>query len=404
MFQLWMPLRNLSRNLRRTLLSLAIIALGTAMSYAVRGYVDDALFNIRNGVVEQTGNLQIASPLLWDNEREDFAYLLSPETVAAVTAILDRHPEVSSYTEQLGFSGLGLAGRKSKVLRVTALEPGNETLDYNDLVAEGAGLQPGDRGRMLIGRSLADELNVSPGGSVRVNLTTVDGAINLGTFTVAGVYELNDVQAEGQLAFIPLSFGQLLLNTPGLDKLIVRLDRLEDTDRLAEAVQAELDAAGLDLEVRTWVELSEFYQQISGFFVALFAFLTLAISVLVFFIVLQVLTMSFLERTREVGTIRAIGTRGRQVFWMFLAEGAYLGLLGGAAGLALGWLGGQGFNALGIGWTPPGAQDPVPVQLALGWGNALLPFAVSAVATLASAVYPSAHSARLKIVEALRTN
>jgi len=404
MFQLWMPLRNLARNLRRTLLSLAIIALGTAMSYAVRGYVDDALFNIRNGVVEQTGNLQIASPLLWEGERENFAYLLPPETVRAVHAVLDGHPEVRSYTEQLGFSGLGLAGRKSKVLRVTALEPGNGTLDYNDLVAEGAGLQPGDRGRMLVGRSLAEELNVSPGASLRVNLTTVDGAINLGTFTVAGIYELNDAQAEGQLAFIPLNFGQLLLNTPGLDKVIVRLDRLEDTDRLAEALQAELDAAGFDLEVKTWVELSEFYRQISGFFNALFAFLTLAISVLVFFIVLQVLTMSFLERTREVGTIRALGTRGRQVFWMFLAEGAYLGLLGGVAGLSLGWLGGQGFNVLAIGWTPPGALDPVPVRLALGWGNAWLPLAVSALATLASAVYPSAHSARLRIVEALRAN
>jgi putative ABC transport system permease protein len=123
--------------------------------------------------------------------------------------------------------------------------------------------------------------------------------------------------------------------------------------------------------------------------------------VLVFFIVLQVLTLSFLERTREVGTIRAIGTKRYQVFLMFFMESVFLGLLGGLIGIVAGWLAGQGFNALGIGWTPPGAIEPVPVRLRLELKNAVWPFLISAMATALSALYPALHSARLNVVEAL---
>ena len=398
-----LALRNLLRNARRTALSLAIIALGAAMTFAVRGYVDDAVFNIRDGTVSQYGNFQIASPLLFDNETEGYEYLISPETLSQVQTMLHRHPEIVGHTVQLNFSALASLGRKTQVLRAVATEPGNHALDYNDLVIEGAGLHPEDQGKVLIGKSLAEERNLKPGDAFRLNASTVDGAYNVGKLEVAGVFSLNNAQAEAQLAFVPLAYAQALLNTAGYGKVIVSLDNLEDTERVADAVQADLNAAGLGLEVRTWDQLSEFYQQITGFFDALFLFLTFAISVLVFFIVLQVLTMSFLERTREVGTIRALGTKSSQVFSMFLTEGFLIGLAGGVFGIALGWFFSLGFNALGIGWTPPGALDPVPVRIAANAQVMLAPLIVSVVATVLSALFPSARSARQRIVDALRT-
>lgn len=393
--------RNLRRNARRTLLSLAIVALGTAMSYAVRGYVDDALYNIRNGTVLQYGNFQIASPLLFDNEAEGYGYLIGPQDADRVLALLKAHPEVVDATAELHFTALASFGRRSKVLRATAMRPGNAALDYNKLVTTGRGLAPDDVNAVLIGESLAQERALAPGDAFAINLSTVDGAFNVGQLDVVGVFALNSAQFEGQLIFVPLDYAKALLNTDGVGKLIVALDSLEATDRVATAVQAQLAAAGLNLAVRTWYELSDFFKTITGFFNALFAFLTLSISVLVFFIVLQVLTLSFLERTREVGTVRAIGTRAGQVFGTFLCEGALLGLGGAALGLVLGGLLALGVNALGIGWRPPGAIDPVPVRLALGLGNAGVPFAVSTLATLASAVYPALRCARQSIVGAL---
>lgn len=399
--KLLIPLRNLLRNRRRTLLSLAIIALGTAMIYAVRGYVDESMLSIQEGTVRQFGNFQIASPLLWAEKTENFQYLIAPEQVAQIEEILKDTPGVRAYTVQLTLSGLAITERKTKVVRATALEPNNRALDYNDLVEAGAGLEPTDRAKVLIGRTLAQELALKPGDFFTVNTTTVDGAYNVGPLQVAGIYTLNNAVVEGQLIFIPLQYGQTLMDTTGVAKVIVSLDSIAQTDRVATDVQKRLQKAKLNFEVRTWVQLAEFYRQIKSFFDILFGFMTMAVSVLVFFIVLQVLTLSFLERTREVGTIRAIGTKRYQVFLMFFMESVFLGIFGGLIGVLAGWLAGQGFNALGISWKPPGALEAVPVQLLLGLHNALGPFIISVIATVLSALYPSLHSARLNVVEAL---
>jgi putative ABC transport system permease protein len=401
-----LPLRSLSRNRRRTLLSIAIIALGTAMIYAVLGYVDQTFYQIRLGTVAQYGHFQIAAPSLWAEKTEGYDYLIQSEKLAQIKKILNKQPEVEDSTTEMSFSGLASTEHKTKVVRATGLEPANKAHDYNNLVikGQGEGLKPTDRGKVLVGKLLAEELQLKLGDFFNVTTTTVDGAYNVGPLQVAGIFTVYNTQADSQLIFVPLSYGQTLLDTAGVTKVIVKLRDIDETDHVAAAVQQQLTAAGLDLEVRTGFQLAVFYQQAIAFFDMLFGFIMAAVGVLVFFIVLQVLTMSFLERTREVGTIRAIGTQRSQVFSIFLMESVFLGVLGAAAGLALGWVLGQGFNALGITWKPPGVSEAVPVQLRLMWSNAWPPFIVGLIATLLSALFPSFHAARLRIVDALRTS
>jgi len=123
---------------------------------------------------------------------------------------------------------------------------------------------------------------------------------------------------------------------------------------------------------------------------------------LVFFIVLQVLTLSFLERTREVGTLRALGTLGQEVFRLFLLEGAGLGLVGGLVGLLFGVALSLAFNAAAIPWRPPGTVQAVTLgvnftPLVLG-----VPLLLSLLSTVVSALLPAGQMARLSVVEALR--
>jgi putative ABC transport system permease protein len=399
-----LALRNLLKNYRRTLLSIAIIALGTAMSFAVRGYVVSSLEGIQVGIVQQFGNFQIAEAALFDNETEGFDALIPPEDFSIINGVLSNYSEITAINRQLNFSGLAAFGQRSKVLLGISVIPGIDAVNPNDLLTEGDGLQPDDSGKVLIGKSLAEERNLAIGDSFRINASTVDGAYNVGGLEVAGIFSLNSQQFEGQLIYVPLEYAQLLLNTDGVGRVIVLLDSVEASQRIADAVEADLRAAGLNYDVRIWTELSEFFQQITGFFNALFVFLTLAVSILVFFIVLQVLTMSFLERTREVGTIRALGTKSSQVFSMFIAEGILLGLFGGLTGVGLGWIFSIGFNALGVGWTPPGALEPVPLNIGASLSVATIPFLVSFFATSLSALFPSLRSARSNIVEALGSN
>ncbi|MDD4903361.1 MAG: ABC transporter permease [Candidatus Bipolaricaulis sp.] len=398
----WIPLRSIWRNRRRTVLSIGIIALGTAVSFFVLGFVESSRRLIQESTVHEYGNLQIGSPDLWNGTADSYDRLIPPDAVAQIEAALAEEPTLVGSTVQLQFPGLLARGERTQVVRATGVVPGNGVLEFNDLVFIGRGLAPDDRAAILIGRSLAEKLALSPGDAITLTLTTVDGAYNASPFTVAGVFRFTSEAFEQQVVFMPLGYAQRLLNTPGVDRVIASLSSLEATNPARQRLQSALRGASLAVDVKTWDELSPFYRQLSSYFSALFGFLSAAVSILVFFIILQVLTLAFLERTREIGTLRAIGTTRAQVFRLFLAESAWLAVVGSAAGVVIGTLLGLGFNAVGIEWRPPGTVEPVRLAVQLGVATAAVPFVVSVAATLLSALFPSIEAARLRVVDALR--
>ncbi len=399
-----LPLRSLLRNRRRTILSISIIAIGTAVSLFVLGFFSASEKSIQEVTVQEFGTLQIASGNFWDDSAENYEYLMDETTLSLVKEILSKEVTVNSDSPLLSFSGLIASGQTTKVVQATALIPANETLDYNKLVIEGRGLEPSDTAAALIGRSLADELQLKPGNVVTITLNTVNGAFNAGPLKVAGIYAFASGQVESLQIFIPLNYGQALLNTRGVDRLVVMLDDLSSTKVARQRIQAELDQVVPGLKVRTWDKLSPFYEQLAGYFNALFGVVSLAISVLVFFIILQVLTMSFLERTREIATVRALGTKRHQVFVLFFTESLWLAVIGSLFGVVVGIVLGYVFNAIGIEWRPPGTVEPIVLAVRLTLGTAWLPFLIGIMATILSSVFPSIRSARLQVADALRAN
>lgn len=401
---LLIPLRNLVRSRRRTGLSAAVIGLGTAVALVVLGFVDASRGIIQETTVQQFGNLQLATPQLWEDAFGEDDVLLHPERADKARARVLEEPGVTGVTAQLTFSGLAAHRRSSQVVQAVGVEPKNLVLSYEQLVVDGRDLEPDDRGTMLIGRTLAEKLGVSVGTFVNLTATTVDGAFNVLPLEVVGIYTFATAQVEARQVFVPLRGAQTLLGVEAVDRLVVALENLGLTESAAANVQASMNAAGLDLEVRTWDELSPFYRQLSGFFDILFGLLILAVFVLVFFILLQVLTLAFSERIREVGTLRALGTKQGEVLWLLMSEAAWLGLLGGGLGVAAGVALSLGFNAVGIPWQPPGSLEPVTLAVRLGWLTILVPLAVSALSTILSALLPALQAGRVSVVEALRVN
>ncbi|QAA77198.1 MAG: hypothetical protein BIP78_1432 [Candidatus Bipolaricaulis sibiricus] len=397
-----LALRNLSRNRRRTLLSAGIVALGCALSLVVLGFVERSRALIQETTVQQFGNLQIADGDLLDGKAEGFGYLVFPAARAHVEDLVRTERGAVGTTAQLALSGLLAVRRTTAVVRAVGVVPENGVLDYNDLVVAGRGLRADDVGAVLIGQTLADELGLRPGEFVNLTATTVAGAFNVSPLEVVGVFRFSSAEVERAQVFVPLAFAQLLLATDGVDRIVVRLDRLGRTWTAARAIGARLAAAGLPLEVRTWDVLSPFYRGLSGFFDLLFGFLVAAVFILVFFIVLQILTLSFLERTREVGTIRALGTRQGEVFRLFVEESLWLGLAGGGAGVVAGAGLSLLFNAAGIPWQPPGTVQAVTLGVDFTAGVVVIPFAVSIVSTLLSAFLPAYQASRVSVVDALR--
>ena len=139
-------------------------------------------------------------------------------------------------------------------------------------------------------------------------------------------------------------------------------------------------------------------------FAAIFGFMAVLIGAIVLFTVSNTMSMAVMERTAEIGTLRAIGLRRSGIRQLFVCEGLLLGLIGAAGGVAasigVAWL----INHAGLTWLPPGQVDPVPLTVRV-WGEVRLMLGTGlglAMVAVISSWWPARRAARMLIVDALR--
>src|SRR5581483_4289781 len=150
--------------------------------------------------------------------------------------------------------------------------------------------------------------------------------------------------------------------------------------------------------------LNPYYGQTIGFFAAIFGFISILIGVIVLFTVSNTMSMAVMERTPEIGTLRAIGLRRSGFRKIFMAEGMLLGLTGSILGIVAALILAFAINHGGLTWTPPGRIDPVSLTVRV-WGEPRPMLAVAVALTLVAIVsswIPSRRGARVNIVAALR--
>ena len=115
--------------------------------------------------------------------------------------------------------------------------------------------------------------------------------------------------------------------------------------------------------------------------------------------------MNVLERTGEIGTLMAMGTRRREILKQFLWEGFLLGLIGATIGLVVGVVLARGISAVGIPMPPPpGRTVGYSGEILVTWGLAAGAFALAIFTTMLASLYPAWKGSHLEIVDALRHN
>jgi putative ABC transport system permease protein len=401
--QLRLALRNVFRNRRRTAFSLSVLIVSVTILFVVLAFQSQFLLSIRTSLSCESGAIQVADPRLFDNTAEGYEYLIDPDAREQVLGLIHEAEGVAGVSWRLDFAGLVGDERGSTLLIGRGVVPGNAVQPYECVVVEGDPLSPDAAREVVLGRGLAKRLDVAYGDRINVATGTVSGDFNAATVDVIGELTYGIEEIEDQLGLFPIGFVQRLLKTDGIERLLIRLDDLDEAAGFSEALRGRLEAAGLPLTTRTWEELDSSYESIRTFYTAFSGLAAIGIFVFVFFSVLEVLTISFLERTREIGTIRAFGVPRARVFRSFLLEGIALGALGAPAGVLVGTALVLGFNALRFQWTPPGAAIPQPLLLSIDAGVVVIPLLLTLAATLVSALYPSWKASRQTIVDALRS-
>ena len=236
---------------------------------------------------------------------------------------------------------------------------------------------------------------------------TANGAPNIVSLDVAGIDIQSVKELDDNYVAMPLALAQQLVYGRGEHKvtgIVLQLHHTADVTAARTRLVSLIAERHWPLEVRDYRELNPFFVQVVGLFSLIFFFLALIMVVIVLFAVVNTMTMNVLERTAEIGTVRAMGVRRASIRRLFLAEGAILGALGGSLGVVLAFIVIALVNHSGAQWTPPGNTDPIPFQLAWPTRPLLLLgtwLGLVLVATLAT-LPPANRAAKSRIVDALR--
>ena len=390
---------NTRRNRRRSAVTVAIAALGTAAILLAGGFALSTYQALAQASARSTGHLVVARNEQFERD-EDVPLQYGLDEVAALKRQLLANDEVRQVLPRVEFSGLVSNGDKSVVMMGVGIDPDAEFAIKGPFLTVSAGrvLATGERLQVMLGQGLARSLKAAPGSSLTLLASTTEGALNALDVTVAGVFGTGVPDIDRRLVYTDLDTAQKLLVTPRVSSLGVFLAGMDDT----AAAQQRLQAAWPQLAVRTWLQQAPFYRSVKALYDRIFGALGLVIGLIVVFVVASTMAMAVVERTREIGTLRALGTLPGQLVRSFALEGLLLGSVGAAAGALLALSTSLALLVFPLQMPPPpGRSEGYPLQVAIDPTlYALTMPAVLLLAALASALV-ARRTVAMPVVDAL---
>lgn len=210
----------------------------------------------------------------------------------------------------------------------------------SDWSTAGPGAPPSSRREIIVGKALAEKLGLSLGHSILLEATTRYGAVNADDFTIVGLLNSSDPALSQSTVFIPYDEANDFLDLGGLttelDLKLAARPSLADAVREANTVAAEIRAADPALTAKSFAELDSGFLKLLAQKRAGYVVIVLIILLIAAVGIVNTVLMSVYERVREVGVLKALGFRNREVVWMFTIEGLVVGLLGSLLGVIVG--------------------------------------------------------------------
>ncbi len=463
MMTLNLALRNLLRNRRRSLATLLAMAIGSTSILLFGGYSTNINYSMHTAYVQTGGHLQIQHRDFYlYGSGNPTAYGIADYTkiLAAIQndGVLRGMVLVATPTLQFG----GIAGNYAASVSRTIIGNGfvaediNRMRRWNDFnlstgypasALEGAApdaaivgtgvarvLQLCDalkiahcptpeKEQRSEGADLPDDIaqlslhetpKVSRGAKVNPRRIEVLAGSARGT---PNVTSLEIIRAEDQgfkeldeiYLMMHLAQAQQLVYGKSPPKVTSIILQLRHSDQIPAALARLVPilatfSASQPLAVLDFRTLYPFYGQTVQLFDTIFGFIFALIGAIVLFTVSNTMNTAVVERTVEIGTLRAIGLRRAGIRRLFVTEGMLLGICGSVLGAVLAIVVAAIANKMGLTWSPPGGVEPLPLMLRV-WGETRMilgtTFGLICIAVL-SAWWPAYRAAKLDVVDALR--
>ncbi|MBS1151908.1 MAG: transporter, permease protein [Myxococcaceae bacterium] len=400
---LGLALRNTRRNRARTGLTLGAIGFGVMMTVLLGGFSRGLTRVMEDDTIKgRTGALQVHRKGYFD-VKENQPLKLDIEEHAEVEKKILATQGVAAVTARIFFAALLSNGAQATTVIVQAVDPVQEpiVLPFQTGEVRGSVVRADKPNGALLVAELAKAMGAKPGDTLALQGASPQGRQNALDLEVVGTINNSNAVEPKKVMYVPLDFAQRLLGMQG--RVTEYVISLEDRDALPEVRERLLATLGPDYEVQTWREVRPQLADVIHFLETVFSAVSVVFLIIATFGVVNTMLMSVMERTREIGTLLALGVRRKLVGLLFLLEALCLAVLGSAGGAAVGVgvvvaIAGAG----GVGSTAPGSTMVLyivpyaPVELVS------VAMGAATVAALVAAVYPALRAASLRPVDALR--
>ena len=260
--------QNTLRNRRRSLVTVAIAALGTAAILLASGFALSTYRSLEQAAARSTGHLIVGLPEQFTKD-EDTPLQYGLDNAGEIAARLAADPDVRHVLPRIAFSGLVSNGDKSTVMLATAVDPDHEfavkgpflNVLSGDVLASDA-----SQAEIMLGEGLAKSLKAKPGSGLTLLASTTDGALNAIDVAVKGVVSTGVPDIDKRLVYTDIPTAQRLLNTKRVSTLGVFLKSMEATT----GARARVAAANPKLTVQTWLDQAFFYHSVRGLYNRIF--------------------------------------------------------------------------------------------------------------------------------------
>ncbi len=397
---LWLEWKIALRFLLDNRLQTLLILFGISVGAAVIVFITALITGLQRNVIERTLGTQSHIHIEAPDERNlqpsaDGAVALVLESPRAqrlrsipnwqaVLAVLDAEPELTAVSPLISGPAIARRGAARASVALMGVEPAR----YAKVVDIAAHLIAGrfevGAGDAVIGRQLARDLGLAIGDKLRLEA----GEGHAVVVSVVGIFELEVQELDARYVFLDLKQVQTLLELPGgATRIDATVAEIFSAERIAERL-----ARLTGLKAESWMETNGQLlnalrsQSMTTQMIRTFVGISVA------FGIASVLAVSVVQRTREIGILRAMGSPRGQILRVFLLQGGLLGLLGSGLGGLVGW------GLIGI-FNRFGAQlfeirmEPSLIPLAM---------AVASVAGVVAAALPARRAARYDPAEAIR--
>lgn len=325
-------LRNIVRYRRRNFFLFAAIAVavgGTTLSNAlIRGWQVDMLETAVSGL---TGHIKLQAPGFADDPSLQNAF-------SSLTPIsLDDEIPILGFAQRINIPAVISSERETRGVALVGVDPANEGISlYRDFVIEGEDLGGPEDGRLLIGKALAETLQTRVGRRVVVIMEGADGKSRERGYRIAGVFDAPMKVSEELLVFTGLEAMQAALGNAELSAPITEWSLVLQAEEDRGVAQRELAAQHPQLVVKDWREMQPQVAEIVDLVDATMAIWFFLIMSALTFGLVNTLIATVMQRTRELGMLRALGMNQGLLLIQVVMECVGIMVVGVIAGLLLG--------------------------------------------------------------------